>query len=464
MAIDPNIALQVGQGVAPVNPLGMATQAQGLMNAQAQNRLTNTAIDTNQQALASKQQTALGVAAMSVLHLPDDQIVHGLHDTLDRLVANGVVPATMAQGWIDNVAKVKADTPAEGARITRQMIAQVGLQAMDPAGQFSQLFGANRDMSNGQAVQPGRANSPFMQQMTGAPAFVPSGAPVQQYPSRSELIGRVPTGVGPNGQPLQGPLATVTPQGLGGPAVAAMGSGRYNVPAALQNPAASPVGGANGQVSTGLGPAQQAAQATTGTTAANNFNDIAQTGVAARGRDAMMATMQTDLDKFIPGPGADAVKNVKAALSTVAQRLNMPDLGIIDKDKMGAQEAFNKFVAQLQNAQGAGSDARLAVVQAGTPSVHLTKSGLTQIFAQLRGNEQYNIARAQLAAQYPDKSDSQGFEASVAKNLDPRAFQFAQVDPSQRKAFLESFKPTDRDAIKRGYLFAQQRGLINGGQ
>jgi hypothetical protein len=444
MPVDPSISLGAGNALANApNPLDQVGKIVGVSNALLQNQ-------RGQQQLGLDQSKAIGTVAMSVLNLPDQQLLPALHDAIDRGVSSGVFTPQQAQKWFDGIGA------SQDPQHLRQMITSAGLQALDPQGQFSQVFGSVQGRGNGQSTQYGVQASPMM-----GGNFTPVGAAVQQYPPRSELMTRTTTGYDAQGNPISGPIGNVTPATLGGPALQDMGNGRYtNLPPALRNPNAAPAGG-NGNV-TGQGPATTAALTNTGGSGANNFNTISQAGKDARSRDALLANMQSEVANFIPGPGAEGLMNAKRAISTTAQRLGFTIPGI-DDNKIGAQESFNKMVNMIADAQGAGSDQRLAVTQAANPSAHLSAQGINTILGQLRGNEQYLQARAALAAQYPNKADSQSFEAGPAKMLDPRAFQYAAMPPDQKAAFLKGFKSqADRDAVKRSYLFAQQNGLING--
>ena len=451
MALDPSIPLQAGQGTAaPQNPLAMAGQAVGIANAVAQNKLLGVQTQAADQGLNAVRQKAIGTIAMSVLHLPDDQIVPALHGALDRAVAAGVLPKEQVAKYEEGIAQ------SRDAQHLRQMIAQVGLTTMDPNGQFAQIYGAPQDMSNGQAIQPGIRSSPFM-----GGGFRPVGGGIDQFPSRADLAARVPGPAGPRGEPTQVPLGTVTPPNLAGPAASPLGDGR--LPPALRNPANLPAP-TTGAVTTGLGPAQTAAQGTTGTQSAGHFQNIAEQGVQARGQDAILANMETEAAQFTQGVGQERIKNFQAAALRFAGPLAQA-FGV-DEKAVAANQSFDKLAAQIADAQGAKSDARLQVTQAANPSSSLTPAGINLILKQLRGNTDYINARAKLAASWPDKADREGFEAQVGKNLDPRAFQFQRLDDTQRREFLKGIKSdADKAVFQRSYMWARDNGLLtNAGQ
>jgi hypothetical protein len=311
------------------------------------------------------------------------------------------------------------------------------------------------NQANGQQVQPGIISDP----MNPRP-FQPVGAPVIQNPTLTDLNERVIVGYTPKGDPIYGPKLNVTPPGMRGPVAGGLGTGRFNVPSAL----AGPGGGGDTSIVTAPGASATAALTETGGSGAKAFADISQQGVAAKNRDALWSQAAADVSKFIPGRGADAKKAALGAVTSLARTLGVDPAKIgIDENNVGSREAFDKLMAQVQTQSGAPSDARMAIVATGTPSSMLTEAGLKQIFAQLRGNDQYTIARAQLAARHTDKGDAQGFEQNVAKNLDPRAFQYSQIEPAKRAEFLKAFSPKDQQAIAQSYNFAMKERLLNGG-
>ena len=349
----------------------------------------------------------------------------------------------------------------------RQHLTVTQQSLMTPEGQQANTYGAPSAQSDGQNVIAG----------TTAPARLGggfSGASVTPvYPSRSELAGRTTVGVNPDGSIRTGPLANVTPQGLAGPAgqPSPLGSGR--LPAALRNPngpasaappaqppasapgmtAAPGAGGQpspvpaplpaadNGEVTTGLGPAQTAAQTATGTQSADAFKEIANQAVAAQGRGAVLDNMLSDTKQFTSGPGTDQILRLRQ----VAGRLGLP----ANTDATTAAESFNKLAAQLANQQGGGTDARLNVAQAGNPHGDLSPDGLDQMLRQLRGNEDYIGARAKLAAGHPNPADRTGFEANVGAQLDPRTFQYDRLTPAQKATYFKNLD--DKPAFVRAH-------------
>lgn len=453
MALEPNIALQAGQGVAaPPNPMDQLGRVVGIANAVGQNKLMGQALQTQQQALAATRLRALGGIAATALSQSDpnnpDTLVHALHLGIDGAVKNGVIDQGTAQHLFEGI----ANTASPGELVGR--VKQFALMGLEPNAALSRVYGENATMSNGQDVQPGVFRNP----MFGG-GFTASGPAVPQFPSRAELNERVIVAYDPKGNPIYGPKAAVTPPSLGGSA-SSLGDGRGNIPPALRNPNAQPEPPKTGMV-TAPGPAATAAQSATGGQAATRFGEIADQGVQAQSQDAILGNMYAEAAQFTTGTGADRIKKFSQAAVRFAPGLARA-FGV-DEKSVAANESFDKMAAQIADAQGAKSDARLSVTQNANPNSSLSSEGVKLIINQLRGNTDYLRARATLAAKWGDKADHQGFE-QFAKNLDPRAFQLLRMTPEQRTTYFSNLTQADKDAIKRGMAWATEQGLIGAGR
>ncbi len=112
----------------------------------------------------------------------------------------------------------------------------------------------------------------------------------------------------------------------------------------------------------------------------------------------------------------------------------------------------------MANAQGAGSDARLNVNVAANPHQELSPQGVDLMVRQLQGNEDYLQARAKLAANY--QGSNKKFESEIGAKVDPRAFQYARMQPEQRRAYDKSLSDTDRKTVQGSYNYAHGLGLF----
>ena len=401
----------------------------------------------NQNDLATRQADYMRRVLPAALAAPDAQIHQVTGDAYMEAMKQGLIKP-------EDALRQALALPNDPAALRQQLtMAQQGL--MGPDGQQANTYGVPMTQSDGQNNYSG----PLMPARLGAGYKPNTAMPV--FPSRGELAGRTQVGVNPDGSPRTGPLANVTPSNLAGPAGQPSPLGTGRLPPALQNPnrpALSPAPAMpappvpnNGEVTTGLGPAQTAAQSTAGTTSAAAFKDIADQGVAAQSRGAVLDNMLSDTKLFTPGPGNDQILKLRQ----IAGRLGING----NVDATTAAESFNKLAAQLANQQGSGTDARLSISQAGNPHADLSPGGLDQMLRQLRGNEDYLGARAKLAAAYPNPADRSGFESTQASQLDPRTFQYDRLTPAQKATYFKSID--DKAAFVRAHDAAGK--LLNRG-
>lgn len=453
MAIDPNIPLQAGAGAAaPQNPLAQFGQVVGIANAMGQNKLQGVQTQAAEQELGRTRLRALGAIAGTALSVYDPSnpasangVVDALHMGIESAVANGTLDQNTAQQLFKGIAATKTPDDLMGR------VKQFALMGIDPNAALTRVYGQGGTMSDGQVQQPGVVRDP----MFGG-GFTPAGQGVRQQVTPSELNERVIVGYDAKGNPIYGPKQQVTPRSLGGTAAdttSPLGDGR--LPPALRNPANAQQG-TSANVTT-PGPAATAAQSATGTQGAARFSQIADQGVAAQSQDAILGNMETEIAQFATGTGQDRIKNFQKATLRFAPGVARA-FGI-DEKSVAANESFDKLAAQIADAQGAGSDARLAVTQSANPGSTLTPEGARLILSQLRGNADYNKARATLASKWPDPADYAGFEQQ-AKNLDPRVFQMLRMTGEQQRTFLKNLNDADNAAVKEAWSWAKENRLV----
>ena len=167
--------------------------------------------------------------------------------------------------------------------------------------------------------------------------------------------------------------------------------------------------------------------------------------------------MITEAEQFTTGAQADRIK--KFQQFTVRFAPGLARAFGADEKKRAANESFDKLAAQINDAQGAGSDARLAVTQNANPNSSLSPEAIRLIVNKMRGNTDYFKARATLASKWPDPADYAGFEQQ-AKNLDPRAFQMLRMTGEQQRTFLKNLNETDNAAVKQAWLWAKENRLV----
>lgn len=285
----------------------------------------------------------------------------------------------------------------------------------------------------GPTIEQQNELKPVVNQETGGTDFAPR---VNVAPMVGTGVGGAPSAGGPQMSPM--PPQSGSASSTSGPSV--------RVPPTVPG---------------AIGPARTAALGETGLTGAKKFADISAAGDAARGQDALLSTMQAEAQNFRPGPGADTAMAAKRFMLGFGAQIGTT-FGIKEKE-LAAQESVDKIANQLADAMGVGSDARLHVNQGANPSSHNTPQGLDLIIRQLRGVADYAKVRQQLAADYPDKSDSQGFLAKVAGNLDPRVFMYNRLAPGeQRNDYFKNL--SDKSAFKAAYKWAENNRVLGATQ
>ena len=460
--VDPSIPLQAGRGVPQPNPLGMIGQYANTANAlnqlklfPGQQQLQQQAVQSGATSLAQQNYRAAYGSLAPLLAKPQgtitvDDVATGLGSAEQNL---GLVTQPVLQDILTNAPP--PNTPAYDAYIRSRVASMSQGNNENAVAQVTRGAGTP-------VVGPGGV----LQPTTVAPAGLPNpgvttvapGAGIQEGMTPAELTTPTQIGVTPSGAPIYGTRQGFinATGGMPGAPTSPLGTGRA-LPPALRNPNAPGATPAATQgVVTGLGPAQTAALTTGGTQSAGAFQNISEQGVQAKSQAAILDNMLGDTTQFTTGPGAEGIKDFKA----VVQRFAPTVAGAfgIQPDSLAANESFDKLANQLANAQGAGSDARLAVNQGANPSSSRTPAGVDLIIRQLRGNSDYLQARSQLAAAYPDQSDRPGFEASVASNLDPRVFQYNRLTAPQKATFFNAM--ANKNAFIKSYDWAQSNQLL----
>jgi len=485
MAVDPSIALQVGQGVQPINPLATANSAQQFLNSQAYNKLLNVNTQTAQQGLAQTQLKALGGVAQSALSMipptydPNNPATYGqlqpfvkaLHDGITQATSQGVIGPGTAQQLLTGIANT--DHPETLIPLVRQY-AYMGL---DNNTALSRIAGQNGTMSNGALTQPGVATDPsqMIGAGPGAMPFRPMGPPITQglQPGQQSELVPVPemdANGNPTGRTIMATKAQVAagnglsnllPTSLfpnGGrnqpPATGATGTAPTNAPTAPGAPV--PLGKT-------LAPGEAEAMKTAQTGAANQGVALAQAADAVPTTRAQLQNIATDLQNITTGPGTARVAAAEAFLRKYA------GLGLtLTPQQLASTENMEKLTKQLAISQagslGQGTDAKLMESLAANPNLDYSKLGNQNIIALLQGGldavqAKNNAWQAYQAKNGPGSYNQ--FAAQFNNTFDPRVFQFARIAPTlpvkDRAALYNSILKNDANKfLQSWHTFIEQ--------
>ena len=457
---------------------GAATTQQDLQNAQT---LGSTGQMQQHIALRGQVNNVMG-SLLAKEQITQSDVVGAVGD----LVNQGVIPARMIgpilanaplsdptalRGWAENLQRQNMNTmqqygQAYGTRVAHQTGNGTIYTTVNPENRGGGLA------SNGSFVPTQLSPAELASQQTGTDAQGRNTATTLADRLATQGRGGMAAGGPPAIQQLgQGRYPTLpqrllnpnrTPDAVPGP-MNAVGSGLAPTttpmePAPAQSPAvdAAPAPAQGQPVVTGIGPAKQAALTETGSSSGKAFGDITDQGLQARGQVATLGNMLADASQFTSG--MTKVNDVRSFVTKQAPAIARA-FGL-DTNAVSAQQSFDKLANQIASAQGAGTDARLAIAEHANPNSTLTPDVVDSMLRQLQGNADYNQARATLAAQYPDKADRTGFEASVANNLDPRAFQAYRLTPTQRQRYAESLSRQDKDKVEAAWDYAKSKGIF----
>ena len=476
--LNTSVPLQAGQGVTPIqlpNPLQAAGQAAQLRNALNQNALFPGQFEQQQQSIQANQAKLVeqwrqqGAAALTPLLAKSGPI------TLDEVA--GAMGAAERSGISTQptLAGISHLNPGDPAAFDAGVRAYIKANAQPFASAAEAVTPRQIAVDRGPAIQPMLVAPPGM---AGQGVYTPVGPEIRKdlgpqfvqtpqgaYPtnygqpltaaptirnglSQVDLAQPTQIGVVQSGPNKGAPIMGTREQFLNQTGTSPFGNGR--LPSALRNPSAPPQ-----VVVTGLGPAQAAAAAETGSQSAKAFQDITTQGIQARNQSAVLGNMLADASQFAVGP--EKINDFRKTLTRYAPSF-AASFGV-DPKSVAANESFDKLANQLADAQGAGSDARLAVTQHANPSSALSPGGVDLILRQLQGNSDYLQARQRLAAAWPDTSDRRGFEEK-AGNIDPRAFQFERMTPQQKVEYAKSLSEADLTKVKKAYNYAATNGLF----
>lgn len=275
-----------------------------------------------------------------------------------------------------------------------------------------------QDLANGRATMD--RNTGAITYPGGTPAYAGGGAP---------------------GSGSQPPIPSIRPLPQGGGTASSVQAGAI--------PVGAPIG--------------SDADAAQNVTQANAFQSVAN---GSANRKAMLGNLETDLQNFTSGPGADWTNVAKAW----ANRNVLPSGLNFQPQSIASQEAFTKQATNLAQDQfaslgGTGTDAQLGSSAKANPNVDLSKLGNTQIIQLLKGNEDALTARNQAWQAYKQSNGpgSYGqFSSKFNQVFDPRVFQSQYQDPAGFKSMMRSMSAQEQSAFKAKLATAQRSGWVSG--
>ena len=477
--VDAGIPLQAGRGTTqPENPLQVAGQFMQLRQLQNQNALfpgqyqqQQIATQSQQVGLEQKINQAGYQALAPLLALPPEQLTHSVFTAaLGSIEGNLGIPTSGILG--DVLATAPSGDGPEFSNKIRSLI--TARMQINPETAANVAIGTPTTVNTGQAIQPGMVAG------IGTPnagAFTLSGAPVQVWPSRSELAGQT-TQIDNNpnsptyGQQIAVPLVNrLHAQGAGG-LTGPAGGGVVGTagPASPTSPPrlapAAPGGGAaaSGAVPVGLPPGAQteldasAQHYASDNVAANTFQQrvfpLTQAATA----------LATNPDT---GPGTGTVNQIKSFLLAQSPDVLKQFLPGVDPNKIASYDEAVKYLAQYAMNQpgAANSDMHLGLAQVANASTHISNQAAQQVVQNALGLERMRqAATLQFNDTHPPGSGAQydRFLSTFATANDPRGFSWDTQTPAQRQAAVTGMTRAAKERLLGSITLARQYGL-NGG-
>jgi hypothetical protein len=493
MGLDPNIILQAGQGVQPVNPLQVAGQAAALQNALIQNRSNQQTLDarqaigpiyqqaidpatgrldTNKLLSGASQDPRTAWMAGDLVKAAQDrqntqvdidtkqynllkQHIGGLQQGLIGLYANPNVSQAdvlryagqkVAEGLVSpqEMGQVLGTMPGDQAQLRPWLLNQYG-QLLDADKQVDLYFGKPQQTTTGSQIQQGTESA-----VTG---YHPQGAFTLGL-SPSEQASTVAT-VGPNGQPgviSKGQFAAQNGVGQGGDYIPANGQPMSALtptapalPRAIaQGGSAAGNGAAPGFMPTDLAPGQKEAlvdSANQGQAALKASSDYRMNV-----RPLLSEANNLIAQGVLTGPNAKAVNLAGRFASQFG-------IDVPNTDKADVLQKVLEQVSQRQIAAIGGNptDAKLLSAQISTPNDKMSTSGLKAALATVEGQGQAQDLLGQAYNHYLNTTQHpipfNQFKVAFSKDINPYVLVLRSLPKADMQRAMGAMTPQQRAEI-----------------
>jgi hypothetical protein len=461
-SVDPNTGeVDFGKLQALASQNGAGAFLPEFMGQIAQQRNSQLQYETGQLEQALKQQQAVRSTVGSVALDPNlgktDMSQH-IAQQIVGLVQSGVLPQDMA---IRELKSIPGDPALQAAWVRNHLMnslsGEAKIKALMPQVQAINTGGA----TNVVAINP----------MTGEPTVTGT---MQNTVSPDTLVQNVETI-----DPVTGRRYAITKgqqlAGQGGAGGAPQGqgyNGRYQQ------------GGVPGGILTSLGPSEQSAltsQGTTSNTAAQELHNAAadapmRLNLLQQARDMLQYGVDKDgnpvKSPLNTGPGSDWRNNAKSFFNALSPDLAKKigwtgDVQRYDEFK----KILTNYASSVSGSLGSGTDARLNAAITGNANPNISSSAnediLTKTIAaeKMRAAQDYAFQNARDANGAPLTTDKfNQWQSQWNKAVNPDAFVYASMSPEQRTAYTKRVGTTKAAQTKRDLINLARSGVIDMGQ
>jgi hypothetical protein len=397
--------------------------------------------DTSKLDMALKQQQGIRGMIGSLAVDPDlgkTDMSRKIAAQISQAVSSGILP--IDQG-VNEMRSIPSDPGAQAQWIQNHLInslsGEAKIQALMPK-QLTINRGGETDVLN---------VDPLTGRLTVSGALANSLTP-------GEAAQRI-SAVGPGGVPGTIPLGSTVPGAQGGY------TGRYS-----QQGGAGADGTPAGFVATGLSPAQQAASTAQGSTSNAAAQTLHDAAADAPMRINLLNTARDALANITTAPGKDWQNTLASALNaTPVLGDALRAMGAVDPTKIRDFDEFKKiltnYASSVSGSLGTGTDARLNAAVTGNANPGISKLAnediLTKTIAaeKMRAAQDYAFQNSGLTT---DKFNQ--WQSQWNKNVNPDAFVFTSMSPTQQQAFLKRQSPQQLTQFKSDLGKLVRAGII----
>jgi hypothetical protein len=420
----------------------------------AQQRNAQQQYDTSQLDMHLKQQQNIRGMIGSLMQDPDmgkADMSSKIAGQISSAVQAGTLPLDRG---IKEIQEIPQDPQAQAGWIKNHFInslsGEAQLQALMPK-QMTVNRGGETDVMN---VDP----------MTGR--LTVSGALANTL-TPGEAAQRI-SAVGPDGTPGTISLGSTVPGAQGSQGAQGGYTGRYN-----QQGGAAPGGSPSGFVATGLSPAAQAsqtagasAQATQSATAAQDLHNAAADAPMRLNLLETARNALTGADGNAPpldtGPNSDWRNTAKSFVNSLSPGIAKAagwtgDIQNYDEFK----KILTNYASSVSGSIGSGTDARLNAAVTGNANPGISNLANQDILTKTIAAEKMRQAQDyawQNSGNTPDKFNQ--WQSQWNKAVDPNAFVFTSMNPTQQQAFLKRQSPAEMTQFKASLGNLVRQGII----
>lgn len=220
---------------------------------------------------------------------------------------------------------------------------------------------------------------------------------------------------------------------------------------------ASSINGAPGTIPAGPALGAEAAANVTAHSNADQSMELQRAASTVPQQKALLGSMESKLNDFTSGPGADTWKKIASGVQRVYGG---------ESKSVASQEDFNKMAGmiaqqQFQQLGGTGTDAKLDSAMSTSPSSFLSNRGNKEIIHLLKGNaDAISVMNSEWQNSGLPPENYGKFVNQFNKSYDPRAFQLQYMTPKERTDMIKGMSKNEQSQFRNAVNVAGEKGWI----